>query len=117
MKKAGLIFGIISFIFLSAANVKADIVSYWSGYTKSVQSKIESNFVPPKSKESLSATVSLKINKDGSVESCKIVDSSGNAAFDEAVMKAVDASIPFSAFPSEIIDNQYNMFLKLESLK
>lgn len=117
MKKTGLILGIISFLFLSAIGVKADIVSYWSGYTKSVESKVVSNFVPPKTKESLSATLSLNINKDGSVSSHKIVESSGNADFDDAAMKAVEASIPFNPFPSEIIDSHYNMLLKLESVK
>ena len=111
MKKTGLILGIISFLFLSAIGVKADIVSYWSGYTKSVESKVVSNFVPPKTK------LSLNINKDGSVSSHKIVESSGNADFDAAAMKAVEASIPFNPFPSEIIDSHYNMLLKLESVK
>ncbi len=117
MKKTGLIFAIMSFIFLSAASVNADIVSYWSGYTQSVQTKVMSNFLPPKTKEPLAATVSLNINKDGSVESQKIVESSGNPAFDAAAMKAVEKSIPFEAFPSEIIDSHYNMLLKLESVQ
>lgn len=117
MKKIGLIFGILSVLLISAISVNADIVSYWSGYTNSVQSKVISNFAPPKSKEPLSATISLLINKDGSVASHKIIESSGNADFDSAAMKAVELSIPFSAFPEEIIDNQYNMLLKLESVK
>ena len=73
MKKTGLIFAIMSFIFLSAASVNADIVSYWSGYTQSVQTKVMSNFLPPKTKEPLAATVSLNINKDGSEKNKKML--------------------------------------------
>ena len=117
MKKTGLILGLMSVLLLFGASVKADIVSYWSGYTQSVKSKVVNNFMPPKTKEALSVTVSLNINQDGSVSSYKIIESSGNAAFDTAATKAVEASIPFDPFPSEIIDSHYNMLLKLESVQ
>lgn len=115
MKKVGIILGLISFLFLSVLTVNASIVEYWSGYTKEVKSKVINNFNPPKTKEALYTTISININKDGSVSSHKITASSGNADFDAAAMKAVDVSIPFAPFPSDIIDDHYNMFLILES--
>ena len=41
----------------------------------------------------------MAIRSDGSVESVTIVQSSGVAALDEAIRRAVDSQKPYQAFP------------------
>ena len=43
--------------------------------------------------------VTVAIRSDGSVESVKIVQSSGVAALDEAVRRVVESQTPYQAFP------------------
>lgn len=53
-------------------------------------------------KAGLAAKVELAIVPDGSLESAMIVESSGNAEFDRAVIQIANAAAPFPPFPEAV---------------
>lgn len=53
-------------------------------------------------KERLAAKVELVILADGSLESVKVVQTSGNDDFDQALIRVAKGAAPFDPFPEDI---------------
>lgn len=70
-------------------------------YMRGLMRKIKKNWTPPANSTSRHVVLKLQINKNGKVNSCNVVKSSGSAAVDKSAIEAVYASVPFSNFPAE----------------
>ena len=91
-------------VLLLLANIcyadEIDVNAYMEQYSKEVQQIIKANF-KYNGEESATASVSYRINPDGSVEDIK-VEKSGGADMDEVLINAVKKSAPFKPFPEDL---------------
>jgi TonB family protein len=62
----------------------------------------------------LRARAKIAINKDGKVESAKIIDSSGNQEFDESVQQALDRVKFVQSFAADATDEQRTFTINFE---
>jgi TonB family protein len=69
-------------------------------YMASLQKRIKRGWFPPKNTESLRGKVLFKVHHDGAVSKLRMIRSTGLAAADLAMMKAVDNAAPFDALPA-----------------
>jgi TonB family protein len=69
-------------------------------YLVQVQNKIEQQWHAPSRQEQRTTTVYFKISRTGEVEDVKIEQSSGNALFDQAAMRAVYYASPLPPLPA-----------------
>ncbi len=89
-------------------------------YMADLQRNIKHNWYPPKHNESKRVVVIFKVSKEGKVSKLKLDHSSGEAAADQAALKAIGKAEPeFGALPEgapESVDIQftfdYNVFDK-----
>jgi TonB family protein len=69
-------------------------------YLVQVQNKIEQQWHAPSRQEQRTTTVYFKISRSGEVEDVKIEQTSGNALFDQAAMRAVYYASPLPPLPA-----------------
>jgi TonB family protein len=94
-------------------------------YMNDLQRNIRSNWFPPKGKESQRVVCIFKIHRGGQVSNLRIERSSGNAAADQAALKAIKISSAwFQSLPagaSDDVDIQFtfdhNVFYKSSGLQ
>lgn len=80
------------------------VVSFESVRT-TVEAKIRSNWIPPKTSKNKHAVVLVKIAKDGKLISARLLEPSGNADFDNSIKNAILKSTPFQALPDTFEGN------------
>lgn len=68
-------------------------------YMSNLQKRIKRGWFPPKNTESLRGKVLFKVHHDGAVSNLRMITSTGLAAADLAMMKAVDNAAPFDTLP------------------
>ena len=68
-------------------------------YFRTVQQKVKDAWTFPGGSNDLSADVEFSIGADGSLNGVKIAKSSGDAAFDDSVMRAIKRAAPFPPPP------------------
>lgn len=78
-------------------------------YMKSLQNQIKSNWHPVQCSESRKIVTLFKIEKDGALKNLMILKSSGNDKADEAALKAIYVSAPFSSLPQEFKGKSINI--------
>lgn len=71
----------------------------FSEYMSNVRSKLQKNWVSPDMLEDGHVRVLFKIDRQGNVISGDILESSGNAIYDESAVDAIHKSEPFGEFP------------------
>ena len=70
-------------------------------YQAALQAQIQNAWnIPPQSKD-LHAEVFLIIDRVGNVEQSRLVQSSGNARFDESLQRAIKQAQPLPALPED----------------
>lgn len=69
-------------------------------YMENVRNKLQKNWVAPDFLEEGHIRVLFKIDRQGNVISGDILESSGNALFDESAVNAIHKSEPFGEFPA-----------------
>ena len=69
-------------------------------YMRELQRRIKMNWDPPKGNESKRVVLIFKIAKDGRLLSCRVSQSSGIPAADQAALRAVELTAPFQPLPS-----------------
>ncbi len=70
-------------------------------YMKNTQVKIKSNWQPPADEKSGQVIMSYKINRNGELESFKILKSSGSQKLDESAVNSLKKSSPFEPLPKD----------------
>lgn len=70
-------------------------------YYKDVQDKIKDSWYFAGGNPNLTATVVFGINPDGSLSELKVVNGSGDSAFDNSVMRAIKRAAPFLPPPDK----------------
>lgn len=70
-------------------------------YMKNLQKKIEKNWNPFHASTSVKSVIYFKINKDGTIDNCSVVKSSGIPPFDTSTLNAIRFSAPFAPLPKE----------------
>jgi len=78
-------------------------------YMKNLQNKIKTNWHPPKGDSSKKVIVLFKLDKDGTVLSSKIKESSGDEETDNAALKAISVSSPFDPLPQSFKENNVDV--------
>jgi TonB family protein len=68
-------------------------------YFRTVQQKVKDSWTFPGGSNDLSADVEFSIGADGTLNGVKIAKSSGDAAFDDSVMRAIKRAAPFPPPP------------------
>jgi len=77
--------------------------SIYSAYIQTIRETVTGNFIWYKTGANFSTRVMMKIDPKGSVMNAKIEKSSGDAAYDQAVLRAVQKSNPLPAPPAELV--------------
>jgi periplasmic protein TonB len=70
-------------------------------YFRAVQQKVKDAWTFPGGSNDLSADVEFSIGADGTLNGVKIAKSSGDAAFDESVLRAIRRAAPFPPPPAQ----------------
>jgi protein TonB len=82
----------------------------YAWYISIIQGKVSSNWKQPSDRlvaqEALSARVSFRISRDGSVEAVTVRKSSGSTTIDQSAAKAVRSSAPFPPLPDDYRDER-----------
>ena len=83
------------------ASSGASVQNDFSEYMNTLQGQIQKNWNPPDFLEKDGhATIMFSINRCGDIISTQIVESSGDAVFDESAMEALRKASPFNHFPA-----------------
>lgn len=111
-----------------AANVPGTSSSPWeekqkemeySAYYDQVEAAVRENWIPPQNmnfeKESAIAVVSLTLLPDGRVLKSYIEETSGDAQFDQSVMRAILKSTPFPPPPIGLKQQSFDLGLRFHS--
>lgn len=81
----------------------------YSWYLSVMQGKVSSNWKQPSARllaeDSLTAVVSFRIRRDGSIEAVTVRRSSGRSTVDQSAAKAVRDSAPFPPLPNDYLEN------------
>lgn len=78
-------------------------------YMKSVETHIKNNWQPPIGKENKKAIAQFRIAYDGRLLSCKIISSSGDKEFDNAVIKTLQNIGRFAPLPQGINEDSIDI--------
>jgi TonB family protein len=70
-------------------------------YYRELQEKIKDSWSFAGGNPSLTATVTYGINPDGTLNGLRVVSSSGDPAFDDSVIRAINRAAPFLAPPEK----------------
>jgi TonB family protein len=81
-------------------------------YTSMIVKKISRNWQWSVDFGQLKAVVYFKIQKDGSVSALSIKDSSGDSAFDQQAMRAVEIAAPFPPLPAGYTENDLGVYFE-----
>jgi colicin import membrane protein len=76
--------------------VKARIVGFW--------------VAPPVDIKALTVMVRFRLERDGSIGSVMIEQSSGNAYFDMAAQRAVQSAVPLPRVPADLTDSYFDTY-------
>lgn len=77
-------------------------------YSHYIQQEVERYWTrPPSARNGMSVKVSVRLLKDGTVMSARVVTSSGNQAFDQSALRAVNQASPFEKL-AEMDSAQFN---------
>lgn len=96
---ANQLFGIDGTRIITVSNVN---YSDFSNYANHLQDKINSNWNPISGKEQMDAIISVKINKDGTINDMKVQKSSGKKNFDMDILDSVMKSVPLDPLPADL---------------
>lgn len=72
----------------------------FSEYMANVNEKLQKNWTPPDFLEEAHTRILFKLNRDGEIYSASIIESSGDAIYDESAINALKKSMPFGEFPA-----------------
>jgi protein TonB len=96
----------------SSATVSASRFPY-AWYLSVIQGKVTSNWSQPSARliaeDALTAVVSFRIRRDGSVEGITVKRSSGRTTVDQSAAKAVRAAAPFPPLPDDYLENRLDV--------
>lgn len=73
-------------------------------YTQQLQRKVQESWLVTEKRPGLVASVSFRIQSDGEVQDVELMKSSGDAVFDQSVMRAVRKAAPFAPPPQSYAD-------------
>jgi TonB family protein len=83
----------------------ADFAARYGWYIAATKRRIEPNwntlFLPPAVRNTLHCLIGFTILRDGSIKNLRVLESSGNSAFDASGLRAVQSSTPFAPLPSD----------------
>lgn len=79
-------------------------VSGYSQFRDLIQRRMRSVWRLPEGSESLSTKVLLSLSRDGRISNVEVFRSSGNEAFDNSVLEALQRASPFPPLPQNIKD-------------
>jgi len=83
-------------------------------YLEEIYRKVARNWRPP-STASLKATVHFRIERNGRVSDAEVHESSGNFLFDQAALRAVEASNPMPPLPGEYGGDWLGVFFDFDA--
>lgn len=72
----------------------------FAGYMSRLQKKIKSNWYPPNTSSSKRVVLMFKVNREGKIESHKVLQSSDDKTIDDAAIEALLKSEPFEPLPA-----------------
>lgn len=73
-------------------------------YTQQLQRKVQESWLVAEKRPGLVASVSFRIQSDGEVQDVELMKSSGDAVFDQSVIRAVRKAAPFAPPPQSYAD-------------
>lgn len=73
-------------------------------YTQQLQRKVQESWLVAEKRPGLVASVSFKIQADGEVQDVELMKSSGDAVFDQSVIRAIRKAAPFAPPPQAYAD-------------
>lgn len=87
-------------------------------YRARLEDMLKSNWRRPAqdNKKTIAASVHFTISADGQAQDVQIVQSSGNSAFDQSVIRAVYGSVPFPKFPPQYTASHLGVMYTFEML-
>lgn len=101
-------------------NLENDDIPEFTPYMRRLQSKIKSNWHPPKQAGSNNVVLLFKIGKDGCLISHQVMKSSNNADVDKAAVDALMLSAPFEPLPEKysksFVDVQFTFDYNVRNL-
>lgn len=74
----------------------------FTDYAANLQNKINSNWNPRIQKKQRDAVISIKVDKDGTLEDVKVQKSSGKKNFDQEILDSVMKSVPLDTLPDDL---------------
>lgn len=85
-------------------------------YLSVIQGKVSSNWKQPSARlladDSLTALVSFRIRRDGSIEAVTVRRGSGRSTVDQSAVKAVRDSAPFPPLPNDYLENMLDVTIE-----
>lgn len=95
-----------------------DATFEYEWYRARLEDALKSNWQKPAlgNKKTISALVHFTITLAGQTEGVQLVSSSGNAPFDQSVLRAVYSSVPFPKFPPQYSSPQLGVLYTFELL-
>jgi TonB family protein len=95
-----------------------DATFEYEWYRARLEDTLKSNWQKPAlgNKKTISASVHFTITSAGQAEEVQLVSSSGNAPFDQSVLRAVYSSAPFPKFPPQYSSPQLGVLYTFELL-
>jgi TonB family protein len=88
-----------------------DFASRYGWYVAAVRRRINPNWDPlsidpnVRGSQTLHCAISFSVARDGSIRNARITESSGNRSWDNAGLRAIDASNPLPALPNDYSGN------------
>jgi len=88
----------------------------YAWYLSVIQGKVGSNWRQPSARlladDSLTALVSFRIRRDGTIEAVTVRRSSGRSTVDQSAVKAVRDSAPFPPLPNDYLENHLDVTIE-----
>lgn len=82
-----------------------DFATRYGWYIAATKRRVEPNwntlFLPPAVRNTLHCVISFTILRDGTIKNLRVLQSSGNSAFDTSGLRAIQSSVPFAPLPSD----------------
>ncbi|MBT4482719.1 MAG: hypothetical protein HOC71_03470 [Candidatus Latescibacteria bacterium] len=91
--------------------IKVDSEFEYPEYLLELRDKIQKNWRPPKSNESLVTRVFFKLDRKGKIIRTFVEKRTGNIAFDMSAMNAVTKSAPFPLLPEDFTGNELGIHM------
>src|ERR1700675_2843381 len=83
----------------------ADFATRYGWYISATKRRVEPNwntlFLPPAVRNTLHCVIAFTILRDGRIKNLRVLQSSGNSAFDTSGLRAIQSSTPFAPLPSD----------------